>query len=95
MRHPKNHIDYQRRQQVWFTAAFTAVLIFLIWLVSGCTPKTNTQVFSQPKWDVSTRPHSRDGKPAVRDRYHKRYWFWQKGRELNDERMREHGPRPK
>lgn len=80
MRHPKRHINYQRRQQVVYTVVFTMLLIALIALMSaGCNPNRDV-VFSRSKFDVYTGPTKKNGKPVIRARNRDRTWFWQQKR---------------
>lgn len=81
MRRPKQHINYQRRQQFWLTVAFALLLFSLIaMLAGGCAPKDTTRTFSRPKYEVSTHHTTRNGRAAVRQKWHKRWWFWQQDR---------------
>lgn len=47
-------------------------------LLAACDPsRKSTRTFSQPKFQSSTGPGVGHGKPAVRQTWFQRHWFWQ------------------
>lgn len=42
----------------------------------GASKPPHTQ-FTKPKYGISTRTHPVSGRPAVRQTWFKRFWFWQ------------------
>lgn len=57
---------------------YAACMALLLAMLTACASQKPGAQFSKPKFETSTRSVERNGRPAVRQTWFKRAWFWQR-----------------
>jgi|GEM_PF-7078225 hypothetical protein len=82
----KDEPPTDRSLQLLATALFAFLLLLAIVLLSSCADrKPETRTFSRPKYEVTTHGTPARGKSNVSQKWYKRWWFWQRARQKNDD----------